>query len=210
MRKWLPAVFIAIDLAFVAAVYHQLPDRIVTHWGLGGPDGWSSRSIAVWVLPASALGAWMLLRFLPLIDPHHANYAAFRPQYDLVVAGVVLLMVAVHVAVLGSALGWPVRVDAVISVAVGGLLVLVGTVLPRARPTWFFGIRTPWTLSNDVVWERTQRVGGKLAIVAGLLVMTTGFLTESLVVYAVIGAAIACVLAMVVYSYFAWREVTGG
>jgi uncharacterized membrane protein len=207
VRKWLPALFIAADLLFTMAVYGSLPDRVATHFGMHGPDGWSGRANAAWLLPGVAVVTWLALRFIPRIDPRHANYAAFRSSYDSFIAAVVLVLVVVHVAMLGLALGWPVPMDAVVSVAVGGLLVLLGLVLPRAHSTWFFGIRTPWTLSNEEVWRRTHRVGGRLMVLCGLLVMSLGFIHTPAAIYAVIGSAAAMILFLFPYSYFVWREI---
>jgi uncharacterized membrane protein len=71
------------------------------------------------------------------------------------------------------------------------------------------GIRTPWTLSNDLVWERTHRVGGYLFMIAGVLMMTLSFLRSPAVVNSVIGVMIALTLGTIPYSYFIWRKVVG-
>jgi uncharacterized membrane protein len=182
---------------------------VATHFGLHGPDGWSGRANAAWLLPGIAVAVWLVLRYIPLIDPRRANYAAFRAGYDSVIAGVVALLVVVHVSLLGLALGWPVPMDAVIAVAIGGLIVLIGLVLPRAHSTWFFGIRTPWTLSNEEVWQRTHRVGGRLMVLSGLLVMLLGVVHSPVAVLVVIGISAALIFALFPYSYFVWREVEG-
>jgi immunity protein, SdpI family len=207
VRKWLPLVLIAADLAFTLAVYDRLPDRVATHFGAHGPDGWSSRAVAAWMIPAVALLVWALMRFLPLIDPHRENYRPFRWAYDSVVFGVVTVMVVIHGTLLANALGWPVPVELVVAFMVGALITLIGAVLPYARPTWFFGIRTPWTLSSDEVWARTHRLGGRLVMVAGVLIMTLGFLRSRAIVYAVVISAAAFILATIPYSYLVWRNL---
>jgi uncharacterized membrane protein len=86
------------------------------------------------------------------------------------------------------------------------LFVLIGALMPRMRPSWFMGIRTPWTLSSDDVWVRTHRLGGKLFVAAGAVVAVSGLLPGN---WWIIGAiALAAVLALVpvVYSWWLWRE----
>lgn len=211
MRKWIPPALIAAAYAFSAAVYPRLPGRVATHWGTHGPNGWSSRVVAALIMPSVALVIWLLMRWLPSIDPRGENYARFRPTFDTVVAAIVAMVVAIHVAILGVALGWPVQMHVLTPVAVGLLLIIIGNLLPRARPNWFFGIRTPWTLSSDRVWERTHRVGGYVMMLAGLAIVVSGFLGSVIGLATVIGVVVVLMLGVVGYSYVLWRrEQRGG
>ncbi len=207
MRRWYPAALVAAAFAFSLLAYPHLPDRIPVHWGLNGqPNGYGGRFMGAFLLPAIALGIWGFMRGLPLIDPRRANYAKFQGTYDLMVNAVVTLLVAVHVAAVGSALGWPIRIDRVMPLVVGGMILLLGNVLPRARSNWWFGIRTPWTLSSDTVWTKTHRVGGYLMTAAGLLTVLTVLLPARAGFVVMMGAIVGASLGSVVYSYFAWRE----
>lgn len=211
MRKWIPPALIAAAYAFSAAVYSRLPARVATHWGPHGPNGWSSRIVAVLLMPTLALFVWVLLRWLPSIDPRSENYARFWPTYHAVVAAIVALLVVVHVAMLGVALGWPVRMEVLTPVGVGLLFIVIGNLLPRARPNWFFGIRTPWTLSSDRVWERTHRVGGYAMMLAGLALIVSAFVGSVIGLAAIIGGVALLMLGVVAYSYVVWRrEQRGG
>lgn len=209
MRKWLPLLLILADLAFAVAVYGRLPERVPSHWNFHGEvDAWSGRLSAVLVLPIVATLTWALLRGLPLIDPRRAHYAKFAGSYDTVVLAAVALLVAIHVVVLGAGLGWPISVGRVVPVALGLLFIVLGNVLPRARSNFWFGIRTPWTLSNERVWERTHRVGGYLMVAAGLVCVAAALLPSSVGIAVVPFAVGAAALASVVYSYFAWKQET--
>ena len=208
MRKWLPLVLIGADVAFTLAMYSQLPDRIPTHFGPGGPNGYSNKAVGAWVIPALALGVWLLMRWLPSIDPRRDNYGAFRWAYDSVVFGVVVVLVVVHATLLTNAISPPAPVNQVIGVMIGLLIVLIGSVLPYARSTWFFGIRTPWTLSSDAVWKRTHAFARTPMMLAGIVVMFSGFTRSPTVVAIIIAAAGVLVLIPVVYSYFEWKKET--
>lgn len=209
MRKWLPFVLVAADVAFAAAAYPHLPARVPSHWNLHGQvDAYSGRASAALVLPAIALATWLLLRVLPRIDPRRANYAKFAGSYDAVVAAVVAMVVVIHVVVLGAGLGWPVDMGRVVPIALGVLFVVIGNVLPRARPNWWFGVRTPWTLSNDRVWARTHRVGGYLMVAAGVLCIAAALLPGGGGIAVVVTVVLAASLGSAVYSYFAWRQET--
>ena len=136
-RRWLPPALIAGAYAFSCALYARLPERAADPLERGREvDGWSGRAVGAFLMPTVALGLWLLFLVLPRLDPRRANYARFGPTYDLIVAAVVVFQVALHVLLLGAALGWPIAVDTVIIVGVGLLLLLLGNVLPRVRPNW--------------------------------------------------------------------------
>ena len=208
MRKWYPAIILAGAFLFSAIVYARLPATLITHWGVNGePNGYSSRSVGAFILPAMGLALWVLMRGLPLIDPRRANYAKFEGTYDLMINLAVTLLVVVHVATLGRALGWPLPDALRTSAAVVGVVTLIlGNVLPRARSNWWFGIRTPWTLSSDTVWTRTQRVGGYLFTAAGLITLLSALLPPVASFILLIASVGVASLGSAVYSYFIWRE----
>jgi uncharacterized membrane protein len=205
VKKWIPFILIAGTVAFTLSVYDQLPARVVTHWGTNGPNGWSSREFAAWFGPALAVVLWGVMSIVPRIDPRRANYDKFQGSYDSLVILSVALACVVHFAVLGYALGWPIDINRFVPVLVGGLFLYFGWMLPRARSNFFVGIRTPWTLSSDEVWQRTHRLAGWLFAVAGLLVMSLAVVRESSAVLKVIVAAGIIALIPVPYSYFIWR-----
>jgi immunity protein, SdpI family len=207
MRKWYPAALIAAAFAFSAVVYSRLPDPMVTHWDAAGhPNGYSSRAFGAFLVPAMALFIWALMRGLPYIDPRRANYAKFQGTYDLIIDAVLTLLVAIHVGVIGSALGWPIHIERVTPLGVGALLIVMGNVLPRARSNWWFGIRTPWTLSSETVWTKTHRVGGYLMAAAGVITVLSALLPARWSAGVLLGAVMGAALGSVGYSYFAWRQ----
>ena len=84
---------------------------------------------------------------------------------------------------------------------------VVGNYLGKMRSDFFFGIRTPSTLSSELSWNRTHRLGGKLMIALGALVAAAAAFPTVLVWLAVLLAGTAFLVAVVfVYSYRLWRD----
>jgi uncharacterized membrane protein len=209
MRKWYPWLLVGIAFGFSIAVYGRLPERIPTHWDARGVvNGDTARAWGAWLMPTVLLIMAILLPRLPAIDPFRANYEKFRPTYDLVVAGVATMITALHVAMLGVGLGWPISMERLTPLLAGGLFILIGNVMPRARPNWLFGIRTPWTLTNDRVWERTHRLGGYLFVIAGILIALSGFLRPAMQMPVFIATITVAAIIPLAYSYFAWKQET--
>lgn len=207
MRKWYPWLLVGLAFGFSAALYSRLPARIPSHWDArGAVNGDMSRAWGVWLMPVVLLIMAIVLPRLPAIDPRRDNYEKFRPSYDLVINAVMTLVAILHVAMLGAGVGWPVPMERVTPLLVGALFVVIGNVMPRARPNWLFGIRTPWTLTNDRVWERTHRLGGLLFVIAGILLIVAALLMPAAFLPVIVICVAAAAIIPVVYSYFAWRQ----
>lgn len=206
MRKWLPLVLIFASLAFSAAVFDRLPERMAIHWGLSGePDGYGSRWFGALLLPVVSLGMWGLLLAVPKLDPRSANIEKFRESYDVLIIAVIAVMCALHVGVVGSALGWPLAVAQLAPMSIGALFVVLGNLLPRFRSNFFIGIRTPWTLSSESVWAKTHRVGGYLMVLIGLLLFVSGLMGSARWLFVAIAGSSTLVIVVLVYSYVLWR-----
>jgi uncharacterized membrane protein len=94
---------------------------------------------------------------------------------------------------------------------IGALYLVIGNVMPRTRFNWWFGVRTPWTLSSDRVWTRTHRLAGYSMTGAGLVMLLVAIaLPAELGIPVAVAASIAAVAAPAVYSYLTWRREQGG
>jgi uncharacterized membrane protein len=157
-------------------------------------------------LPSLLLLAVMLvLLFAPRIDPGRANYASFPDTY-LVIRTAVLATIALFYGLTClSARGVAVSMEVVAPLAVGVLFVVLGSVMGKIRPNWFVGVRTPWTISSKVAWVRTHRLGGWLFIVLGLAFVANALVGGPWSAHWLVGAVLAMVVVLFVYSYFAWR-----
>lgn len=209
MRKWLGPALIAITFVASAIVYPRLPDRVPVHWGVNGQvDRYSSRVQGVWLLPLVMIAIWLLMRFLPRIDPRRANYDKFADTYDLFINSLLGLFLVMQGVLLATALGQRVPMSRVVPALVGVLLIILGNALPRARSNWWFGIRTPWTLSSDRVWTKTHRLGGYLMVLAGLLMLLAAAIQTAWALAVAFAAVLASGFGSLVYSYFAWKQET--
>jgi uncharacterized membrane protein len=209
MRKWLAPGIILLTIAFTVSVYSSLPDRMPVQWGIrGNVNRYGSRAEAAFLMPIVMIGLLLLLRVLPRIDPRRGNYAKFGDTYDLLVNSLIGLFAVMHVALLGTALGWPISMERLVPALVGLQFLILGNALPRARPNWWFGIRTPWTLSNDRVWMRTHRVGGYLLAAAGIVLLVAAAMPGAWSVALGITAVGAAAFGSFIYSYFAWKQET--
>lgn len=200
---WLLILLVVLG---TAVVYPRLPETMVTHWGVQGqPNGWMSRFWGVAIAPLMMVALYLLFWAIPSIDPLKENIAAFRPLYNLFVVGVMVFLAYVHGLSLAWNLGWQVDIGSALLPVLGLFFIGVGWFLPRAKPNWFVGIRTPWTLSDPQVWEDTHRLGGKAFMLSGVVMVLAIFLP--VLMWVAIVVLVALSLALVVYSYLRYRAL---
>jgi len=161
--------------------------------------------VLVVLVPMIGLLLGLLLLGLPMIDPRKKEVAQHARTYWTVVNTVLVFLALIQVMLVGYNLGWPVDIPFLVPVLIGVLFLLVGNLMPRMRPNWFMGIRTPWTLSSESVWRKTHRLGGYCFMAMGLLMILSGFLGTGATFPYVVGVVVVFGFAPVVYSYFVWR-----
>lgn len=206
--RWLPVLVVIGTVLYTMSVYASLPALMPTHWGIDGrPNGWAGREFGAWLLPAIMAFVAVLFRILPTIDPKKANYARFGVTYDLTAATIVTFEGVVQWAMLNVALGHGVDLNTIVYVGLGAMFVILGFALPAARQNWFFGIRTPWTLSDEDVWARTHKVGGLLMATAGVVTIYAALTAPPTVKFAVmLATTLAATAGSVLLSYLYWRR----
>lgn len=117
----------------------------------------------------------ILMGVLPKFDPKKESYSRFQKSYRIVNAALACFFLLLHIVTLAYNLGVPVDVGRLVPIGVGVLFIVLGNYMPKIKPNYFIGIRTPWTLESEAVWNKTHRLGGKVFIAMGILSMLTAF-----------------------------------
>jgi uncharacterized membrane protein len=190
--------------------------QFATHWNIKGEaDGYSGRHVVLWFMPGLAAGIAALMAVLPRIDPRRKNLLRSRAPYLIAWIGSFIVLAFAHlIMVLNAAqiidltdvsgglglLRW-------ISVIVGAFIAALGAVMGKMRPNWFMGIRTPWTLSSDLSWDKTHRLTGWLFMLTGLITVVLAlFLIPRWAFVALTGGITLSALIAVVYSFIVWKN----
>jgi len=127
-------------------------------------------------------------------------------MYDALVILILTFMLGMHIVLLLAATGVPIRMDRIVMPGVGVFIAIMGILIPKAHPNWFVGIRTPWTLTSDLSWERTHRIGGALFVMLGVLMVASSFLAPGTAIWILVAAALGITVFLFAYSYQVWKE----
>jgi uncharacterized membrane protein len=199
---------IAAVIAMSIAAYPSLPDRIPIHWNIQGEiDGWCAKGWGVSLIPLTMIIFLLIFRTLPWLSPKQFTLDSFYSTYEFIVLILLTYLTYIQGVLLWSAIH-P-KFDAARAI-VGGVCLMfasLGNVLGKVRRNFWVGIRTPWTIASERVWNTTHRLAARLFVwagVVGLLAAIVGLPPMSMFVIMLSGILFAS-LAPVAYSLYLYK-----
>ena len=171
----------------------------------GQVDDYLSKFWGLFLIPITLVGLALLFMAVPRIDPLRENIEKFRKYYDGFVILFMIFMIFVYLQTILWNIGIKISPNAFLPIAAGIMFIGVGILCENTRRNWFIGIRTPWTLSSDKVWDKTHRMAGKLFKIAGIIAIV-GIFFQSYAVYFVLIPAVLVAAYTIVYSYFGYKK----
>lgn len=202
-----------VALAIVVSIwsYPLLPNQVVSHWNFAGQaDDWSSKNFHAIFFPGLLIGMYLLFSILPFIDPKKERYADFAKVYFFFRAAMILVVFAIFMIATLINLGYPININKTMPWIIGLLMIFIGYYLSRIKMNWFIGIRTPWTLSSENVWNKTHRLGGWLFILFGLTLFIEPYLTYPVNMIVFVITIILVTIVPFAYSYVIFRKEKNG
>ncbi len=180
--------------------YAKLPNLMATHWDLANKvNGYTEKFWFLTMMPALMLGLLCLMLVLPRLDPKVKNIKTFSTIYEGLVLLMMLFLSYMQILVILFNLGYAVNMTQLIAPGLSILFTYIGFVMKNAKQNWTVGIRTPWTLSSENVWNKTHKWAGKWLLICSPLLML-GLLVPSITFY-LIAIPILVLLGSVIYSY---------
>lgn len=203
-------IMIAIAIIAGSMLWNQLPDQMASHWNVNDQvDGTMPKFWGVFMMPLIALGMMALFLTIPNIDPLKANIAKFRENFNIFIVLIIAFMLYVH----GLTLSWSLgntnfKMSTAMLPFMGALFIAIGFMLRKAKRNFFIGIRTPWTLSSDSVWDKTHQIGSILFMASGAFAIVGGMFGGMTAFWLMFVPLIGSTLFLVVYSYVLYRDET--
>jgi len=211
----LACVLIAAAAVVGVWAYRMLPAgaTIATHFNAGGDaDGFMPKALGLATVPAIGAAVILLLALLPRFAANRAGLAESAGAYGIVLIGVAAMFLVGEAAIAMRAMDPDFDVIRWLFLAIGILFVVVGALMGRIRQNALFGIRTPWTLKDKQVWDRTQRFTGRLMVLGGVALAAVTFLgaDHGDLMFALLACVGGPAIAGAIYSRAIYRQGAEG
>jgi uncharacterized membrane protein len=201
------AALIVVSFIIAAMLYPSMPDIMASHWGINGRvNGFMPKFEALFLMPFISTVLFAMFLVIPKIDPMRKNIAKFRSYFDTFVLIIMAFLFYVYLLTLAWNMGLMFDIGQALAPAFAALLYYCGILIENAKRNWFMGIRTPWTMSSDKVWENTHKLGGPLFKTCGILSLS-GLFCSSCFFLLLLISLISTSIFLVIYSYYEYAKI---
>ena len=197
-----------VPLMILTVIYGKMPETVPTSFGFDGTINAYGPKSTLWMLAGMGPLLALLFQFMPKIDPRKRNYEKFQKYYDSFAIFMELFLLGTSCLIFTEILRpGTVSIGRAVTVLVCLLLILMGNMMGKIKHNYFFGIKTPWTLADPDVWNRTHRAGGRMWFVIGVVLLPCCLLLPERVFFILLMAGIlGSTAVLLVLSYLWYRQ----
>ncbi len=201
------AIIITLIMVAIGLILEpRLPNPMAIHWDENGqPNGYGSHFLGLWLVPLMTVGLTLLLLGVPYIDPLKKNIDKFRKEYYTFILFFVFFFFYLHVVSLLYNLGVRINMVSLMIPGFAAFFYYIGVMMGKAKRNYFIGVRTPWTLADDEVWDQTHQIGGKGFQLSAILTLLGVFFPSAAIWVMLIPVMVVSVFT-IVYSYVIYRK----
>ncbi len=201
----LSAIIILLPMLFGVIMWNDLPNTMTTHWGAdGNADGFSSKAFAVFGLPCILLVLHFICLLFTLLDKKQKEQN--QKALGMVFWIIPIISLLVNGIMYRAAFGKEIDLSLFVPILLGIMLIFMGNYLPKVKQNRTLGIKVSWTLNNEENWNKTHRLGGKVWVVGGLIMLFSAFLPINAMVWVTVFVITAIAVIPIAYSYYVYKQ----
>ncbi|MGB5358629.1 MAG: SdpI family protein [Eudoraea sp.] len=209
LKKELPLIVIVlIPFIYLAYIWNQLPEKVPMHWNIKGEIDRYGDKIELIIIPILLpLLIYIIFLVIPKMDPKN-KLQNMGNKYQNIKTLLTLFMSILALFIIYSIKNKSLTNPNYILLSMGVLYTILGNYFKTIKPNYFIGIRTPWTLENDTVWQETHLLAGKIWFIGGLMVVFSSLILNgqsNLTVFIII--TMVMVLIPIIYSYLKFKKI---
>jgi len=205
-RKWILGI-IVLSVIVTVVLMQFMPDQIPAHYNSAGVvDRMGSKyESLIWPATTAFMGGFFLLMTAVCKTPAEKkvlHMVSIVIELLFVALGVYFMIKSIRYDPIAAAPDINADVGRMAGIAIGIVLIVLGSFMPKISRNKLFGLRTTWTRKSDTVWQKSNRFSGICGVVCGLLmVLSAALLPSSAVLIACVGLFAAWVVLSVLASY---------
>lgn len=193
-----------VSLVYVGSVF-LLPDTIPIHWNIYNEvDGYGSRYIAL-IFALLPLVTYYGMTLDKVLDPKKKDREN-KEIFDFFRNLLTIFFMMIGGYFLFAMFRPTLLKEVSPAFVIAFLLIGIGNYLPRVPQNYTLGVKTPWTLENEYVWNKTHRMSGYLFVGCGLLTLVCSFMSGSIPFIVMLASIIVTAVATLVYSYILYKK----
>jgi len=208
LKNDLPLIaIILLPLIYAAYVWNKMPEKVPVHWNLSGEIDRYGDKMELLIIILLPLIIYLLFLIIPKIDPKK-KLSKMGNKYQSIKAILTTFMSVLAIFIIYSAKNQSVTNPNYVMLLIGVLFIIFGNYFKTIKANYFIGIRTPWTLENETVWNETHKLGGKMWFAGGFIIVLSSLIFSSKLNFTISFIIIGIVVIVpVVYSYLKYNEI---
>lgn len=202
----LALAWVALFSSFVALFF--LPDQVPTHWNFSGEiDSYGSKYLYLFMGSLGLLG-YYLIGLTKSIDPYGKKIERNMSGYAMMrnIISVMLSMISM-ISIL-AVLVKEINMTMMIFVLLGIFLIVIGNYMPRVPHNYFVGVKTPWAITDEMNWKKTQRMGAYGFVICGILLTLAGLLNNKILLALAFSMLFITTIWDYIYSWLLFKKAT--
>ena len=205
LKAILSSAVILLPILFGIVMWNKLPESMVSHWGGDGvADGMAPKGFMVFGMPLIFLAVHWLCMLGMTLDKKNAQHN------KKIVAIIFWMMPVLSVAISGSMYGIALEKEfnlfTVMPILIGAMFLFMGNYLPKTTRNRTMGIKLRWTVGNDENWQKTHRLGGRIWVAGGIMLILSAFWGMEFTIGVMIAVIAVSVIVPTIYSYRLYKK----
>lgn len=193
-------------LGILIYFYRALPEVLVTHFDFNNmPDGFMKKSYFVVLFPLFFFTLYGMTYFTTSKDPKQYNHG--KLPYTLSIIFLPIFHLVITFVLVYYNLGYHFDVGTFVGSAVAILFMVLGNYLPKIKNNYTIGIKVPWTLASDEVWNKTHRLAGYLWLFGGMINLLVILFFRSYASFILPIVFSAMIFVPVLYAYLCYQKL---
>ena len=211
MKKYKIIIISLVLLTFaIVGISLAYFDEIVPiHFGPNGKPDQNGSKYFMWVFPSIEL----LIALAMLLVSKYGKVSENYKKYMLL-TGVIIELIFSTIAVIFAiyALNYvedkaPFDMSKPIMIIFGLLFIVMGNFMPKIEKNRTLGLKTKWSMYNEVTWQKSHRFVGFVSVIVGILVFISGLFFKDMVNFIILMSLVAVlVTSSTIMSYIYYKD----